>query len=454
MQQIESTILGILMDVSVQDDSGKAFLFVEKYGLAPELFVEENHSNLFRAIHSLVSRNRPVNPQAFQLEIKKLFGENSYLLIEPYLEALRQSQEFAFGETALPQFVEELKTSNLARKVKAFSDSIAEKNDDPKISKSALLEEVRKFSELSVNTDAKTESLSDFSDEYIQLIQDFEEGNKELLLPLGVSPIDQEIGGLRNTLTVWGGLPGTGKSALTATVLGNWAKQGIKCGFFSLEDNAMWVHERLAARESKIELSRIFNRDPEKQLSREEKAKHHIANGVVREWLKNVKCFFPNGRLKPTDLVAKAKDWIINHKIKAIIIDHIGELDHGTIKDRRDLSVGDALSAIRSLAEVYQIPIVAIAHFNREADRNNGKPLLSHFAESAYIERMARLVLGIWQGTDENEMSVSVLKYTLGKAGMTINVPRLSAHALVSTGPALKRVPPLSEIRNEIWGNR
>ena len=281
-------------------------------------------------------------------------------------------------------------------------------------------------------------------------------------MPLGVAAIDQTIGGLRNTLTVWGGLPGTGKSALTATVLGNWASQGRKVGFFSLEDNAMWVHERLAARESGVELSRIFNRDPSKQLNDDEKARHHLANGLVRGWMQNVLCHFPNGRIKPADLVAKAKDWILNHKVKAIIIDHIGELDHGGIRDRRDLSVGDALSAIRNLAEVYQIPIVAIAHFNREADKNNGKPLLSHFAESAYIERMARLVLGIWQGQDENEMSISVLKYTLGKAGMTINIPRVSACALVSTGPALRSVsrpqistpslPAPGNVRDQIWG--
>ena len=451
----ERKIIGILIDLSQMTESGEALQLLEKHTLTPELFQTPELKEIFGITLSLLRQKRPATIEAIVAVGAQTLGEKSKHLLPLFADIGAESS--AQTPSMFPQLVEQLKYKSITAKLDQFGKALSAKAHNSKVKRPAILEEMKRFLEGMSGAMGEYRDCFEDSVSFAEQVEAFESGKREPIIKTGVAMLDAQIGGLRPTLTVIGGLPGTGKSALTATVIGSLAARGIKCGLFGLEDGTQWITERLISRESKIPWTRFFG----SPLSVDEKENQQIATGVVGNWMKNVAKCAPMGRMKPSDLVAQAKDWILNHGVKVIFVDHIGELSHGGSRERNDLSVGESLSTLRSIAIDYGVPIVAVAHFNRESERSAGKPLLSHFAESAYIERMARLVLGIWQGPNESMMSVSILKYTAGKAGMTIDIPRVPSSALVSmsgedvASPKIAPVRPVppANVREQIWGN-
>lgn len=252
-------------------------------------------------------------------------------------------------------------------------------------------------------------------------------GDVQQVVPTGIPKLDEFIGGLQKTLTVIGSLPGVGKSALLASILRNLGSRGVKVGLFSLEDERSWVVKRIVADSCGIPLFVLQT----KPLSVGQRQRlDEGANGVF-EIMKSV-VIDDRPALSTADVVAGARQMIVRHGCKALIVDHLGEI-RLTRSDRHDLDIADALQQLRALAKIYGVPVVVACHLKRR-DGGNEDPKLSDFAFSAGVERMARVALALTRGAGEDQLRVHILKQTSGQSGVAVDLNFHSMAGMVHNG--------------------
>ncbi len=243
----------------------------------------------------------------------------------------------------------------------------------------------------------------------------------------GVKILDEAINGFVPNLNVIGGLPSVGKSALVAEIVYNVLSRGVPCGFFGLEDATAWIAKRHMARQMKLKVWEVgFRRLNEMQME----AMQTVA-GELDEKLRLMTVFRRAG-ISADELISRARSWIVNRGVKCVFIDHGGEVNHGTnVRDRYDLAVANTYRALRDLAINYKVPVVVLAHFNRQT--GDGMPTMRSFAESEYIARMARLALGLWRHPTTQKLECTILKQTEGRKGDTVELEMDVDAALVKS---------------------
>lgn len=242
----------------------------------------------------------------------------------------------------------------------------------------------------------------------------------------GIEALDKQIGGLQaSVLTMVGAFPGVGKSALLATIVYNLAKSGVKVGFFSLEDERLWVTRRWLSLLSGVPLFNITMY----RLNEYQQANIAEAAGVAYKLLGNVVIDDRQG-LTPAEVTASAKDMILNHGCKVIIVDHLGEMRLER-SDRYDLDIADALAGLRDIAKRHQLPVVVASHVRRRQGLTvDDAPSLTDFANSSAPERMARVALGLSKVS--GGIRCTILKQTNGPSGAEIGLKLVEHAAMVS----------------------
>jgi replicative DNA helicase len=117
----------------------------------------------------------------------------------------------------------------------------------------------------------------------------------------------------------------------------------------------------------------------------------HIAGGLVKSPL----FIDETPGLTVAQFRARARRAKAAHKIGLIVVDYL-QFMHGSgdaARQSRALEVSEISKAIKTVAKELDIPIVALAQLNRDADGDHTKPKLSNLRESGSIEQDADTVL-------------------------------------------------------------
>lgn len=271
-------------------------------------------------------------------------------------------------------------------------------------------------------TDSKAATLDGEVVALVDVLEEVAKGNRDPVLPTGIEALDAVVGGLQPTLTVLGALPGVGKSGLLAGIVRNLSRRRVRVGFFSLEDERSWLPLRLLAESTGIPMFVLRNRAlSEWQLSRVAEAMERLHGDMA-----HVVCDDRPG-LTAADIVASARDMLTRHGVRALLVDHLGEV-RLTRSERHDLDIADVLQQLRALAKTYRVPVVVACHLRRRDGLGIAdEPRLTDFAFSAAVERMARVALALSKPS-EDTLKVHVLKQTNGISGVAVE--------LRFTGPA------------------
>lgn len=262
--------------------------------------------------------------------------------------------------------------------------------------------------------------------ELATLLDDVQNDRRVLCVETGVEILDRLVGGLQpGVLTMVGALPGAGKSALLATIARNIANRKTRVGFFSLEDSGMWLARRYASLESGVMLFLIAT-----------KKLNLMQDAAVKEGMPRVYATLENividdrQAMTPSEVAASARDMILNHGCKVILVDHLGEMRLER-SERYDLDVSAALASLRDIAKRYDVPMVVASHVRRRQGLDSSTaPSLTDFANSSAPERMARVALGL--SVVPGGIRLTILKQTNGPAGMSEGLMLLEASAMVS----------------------
>ncbi len=278
--------------------------------------------------------------------------------------------------------------------------------------------------------------------------------------------IDQLIGGWRPNLNVVCGLPAVGKSGFLGACIdqniGDLNEEthqadGMKVGLFGLEEGTRWLQMRLIARDMRAKCGprkdgsewSIGDILTQKRTPMELEAYNEIA---AKHYARMKRLITWKFSIDVDALIARATHWIVNLGVQIIYVDHGGEVKHGKEFDQFRLAVTDTYKRLRDLGKHYNVPIVALAHTTRDSDDDTVErpPRAKEIAEAAGIERMARIVIGLWKRRFERDiLRATIIKANDNESDVSFKLERFTKAALVDPRQG-ERVNLEQERRNEM----
>lgn len=176
-------------------------------------------------------------------------------------------------------------------------------------------------------------------------------------------------GGFRpGDLVVVGGMPSMGKSAFALSSLATAARQGARCGYFSVEPRLPEWTRRLASFYTGVPLERLLEPkllepyDFERLVAFEDEAPnihfplHYQPGADVRA------------------VVQRARGWAMGGPLHAIVVDHLQLMEHPRERgELRSAAIGRTTRRLKELAGELQVVVVLLSQLTREAVRVDAK---------------------------------------------------------------------------------
>jgi len=215
-------------------------------------------------------------------------------------------------------------------------------------------------------------------------------------VPSGFVDIDRMCNGFKGgQLIVLAARPSMGKSALAMNILQAAAEKGHGSALFSLEMSGLEMAQRMICASADVSLQRV--RDG--FLAKTDFPRIAIAGDRVSKqniWIDET----PS--LSLYALRARARRLKMQHRIGLIVIDYLQLMRCPSKRGdaNRALEIADITGGLKQLAKELDLPIIALAQLNREAERR-GEPKLSDLRESGSIEQDADIVLLLHRNKEE-----------------------------------------------------
>jgi len=232
-------------------------------------------------------------------------------------------------------------------------------------------------------------------------------------VPTGIDSIDNILGNLKPGLVIVAARPGQGKTSFKHTIGLNAAKQGRRIAVFTLEMSDVEVSERMTAINTEINLQAIRSG----QLDTEEWTK---VNRSVEEVEKLSIYVDDTPELTTAQIEAKCKRLIMQEgPLDLVLVDYLQlvEPPFKASEGNRTVAVDAIAKGLRVLARRLNIPVVAGAQLNREAEKDKRRPRLSDLRESGGIESEAHVVMFPYQDEEEGTCEMIIAKHRNGPTG-------------------------------------
>lgn len=226
------------------------------------------------------------------------------------------------------------------------------------------------------------------------------------------TPLDERLEGFEGgDVVVIAARPAVGKSVFAGQVAMNWAKSGLRVGYYNLEMQPHQLYERWLSAESGIPLSTMRHAT---SVSEEEWGKFNSAKDVFDKIGKNL--FLTSG----PRTVGEIRREMRHMAYDVLLIDYMQLLKpEGVYRGNRAAEVGDISRGIKEIAMEFDIPVIAMSQLNRQSEsRKNQEPTMAELRESGAIEQDASTVILMWKDVDnENVRMFNVAKCRQGFPG-------------------------------------
>jgi replicative DNA helicase len=227
-------------------------------------------------------------------------------------------------------------------------------------------------------------------------------------LPTGWREIDGALGaGLRpGTLTIVGARTGNGKSIFTIALAVSAARRGIGTLFASVEMNRNEIVDRILADIAGIDsLDLAMHRISDTEWSRLHSARHRLRDAALR--------IEDTPSLSTTRLRSLARDRARRKPgLGLIVVDYVQLMRPGDERVPRQEQVAAISRALKMLAGEFDVPVVAAAQVNREAEKRlTGRPRISDLRESGALEQDSDYVILLHREPDNpDELLIDLAK--------------------------------------------
>lgn len=241
----------------------------------------------------------------------------------------------------------------------------------------------------------------------------------------GFASIDHHIIGLTaGQLIVVSGRPSMGKSIFCFNIAKWVIYNGHRVLIFSLEMTADEVMDSFAGAALKVDT---------KMLQRPKQYIEMIGIERIKTWVDSL-----NGKLYIDDTgghtPATIEAAVSELKPELVVIDNLNLLSGGRSFNSRYEEISYITRELKLIAKRCAVPVVCIAHLNRQCDtRDNKRPLLADFRDSGSVEQDANIIMFVYRrglydhSRDKNQpVEIIIAKArgaSCGNADLTMDMP-------------------------------
>jgi replicative DNA helicase len=386
-------------------------LLLKRFSLNEGDFCGEKHKNFFKVMLELDRAGIPVETTTL---LGKL-SEAECVEVSAYTDAAVTTANVSYYEQLLKELTHK-------RELQKFFIQILQNIEDLSCEEilSGLHKEMSKF--LS-GKESRLVSSGDIAGELWRFIERRNQ-NKEFLagIPSGLKDLDRLTDGWTGgDLIILAGRTSSGKSALAMSFAQASALAGYPVGFLSLEMGSHQLGIRSLSHLSSIELWKLRKGflSPE-ELSRICEAANQLTN---------LPLFFSFSARDTKTINRTILEMIETKGVKLLILDYLQLAKGDGKRETREREIAEISWALKTAAQTYNIPVIALAQLNRESEKQGRKPILSDLRESGAIEQDADIVLFLWRENSskskeklrDGELQVTIAKgRNIGTGEITI----------------------------------
>lgn len=277
-----------------------------------------------------------------------------------------------------------LETADRIKAAAASDDALELALDNARASLASITRKVEHDASISIGDAA----MAHF-DTVTTLIAD-RKANPDMTLgvPSGIYRLDALLDGwLPADITTISGVTGTGKTALTFSMVINAARAGKKIGLFSGEMSLKATMDRLIANAAGIDSQRLAGG----YLNKTEYTALARVVEEMREWKLSL---WDNTRVGVGGLEAWVRRLRDTDACDVLFIDGYNEIDNYRNNREKRWDYSDIMNSLEELANKLELPIVGTHQLSRAA--YGVEPMLNHLSESASVEQKSARVLMLW----------------------------------------------------------
>lgn len=271
----------------------------------------------------------------------------------------------------------------------------------------------------------------DASGDVVELLDTWdaaEKTGKSRLLPTRIAVLDAEIGGLPPGLTVFAAAPGVGKTAVLDSMIRAQleADPELHLGFFGLEDGTNHIARRWMACDTGMLL-----RDIGWKVRTPEQREASVRAGAAHHPLLRRLHVYRHDTITASELVTRATKMRIEHKVAAIYVDNLTEVDLGArSQHEKDFqALAELGRRLRNFGLREQIPVGLIAHTTGQLKAGE-IPAPEDLAGGQALARRTRLFFGLWSKGDAIRCTTGKAN-ELGPKGVTVEFARFATAGLI-----------------------
>lgn len=216
-------------------------------------------------------------------------------------------------------------------------------------------------------------------------------------LSSGLEALDELIRGLRKkTVTIFAGLPGSGKTTLGLQVAQHVACTGAGVGMvFSLEMPEEELANRVLASLGTVDLKRLDD-----GVSMRDEDWPKLTSAVSQ--INNKPLYVcDRGGLTVAKIRSIARQVQREHGLDVVVIDYIGLIKSEGKAFNRSAELGAISTGIVNIAKELNVPVILLAQLNRDSTKRPGKkPIASDLRDSGQIEADAHCIILVHRDMD------------------------------------------------------
>jgi replicative DNA helicase len=383
--------------------------------LTPDYFFLPAHKSVFAVIQSILAAGGTPDLLSVTRKLEDM-GElarigGAGVLTEMYCEAAAKDISYQLN-ILRDRMIRRRIIESAAKMSEAAKDMGAEAADALALAGEELL---------AIDSTGSTEQAVPASAMIHSVLAEFERALAEKGAPRGIATgyrdFDYMSGGVRGgQFILIAGRPAMGKSALMLNMADRMAARDIPVLIYSMEMKKGDLMQRIICSRARVSSSKarmgIITRDEQVRVSQE---------GMV---LASQPLYIDDAPAPMVlDLRSRARREVKRHGIKCIFVDYV-QLVRSKGHSREN-EVGEVSRNLKALAMELDIPVIAAAQLNRQAEsRSDNRPKLSDLRESGSLEQDADIVTllyrpGYYSGEGEavQEAEWTVAKHREGKTG-------------------------------------
>jgi len=376
---------GVLADCLLSQEAAEFYT----RDLCPEDFYFTFHRKIFEAITILCREGSPV-------ELPTLFTQMRTMKQEfgvAQLGAIIDAPPLASREWA----ISELRKKRNARSAIELANALQKRALDPSADIAETIEFVRQAAEEIKPYGSTPRSACTIASTLPQAFDRYDEvaRNPGQLrgVETGYSQLNFLTGGLRKKdLTLLAARPSMGKTALACNIVRRAARAGFKVAFFSYEQPAQQLVDRMISDLAMVDLQRM-SVGP---LSPDDLSKLNDAAEEIHE-LPII--FDEDSSLKTVELEQRMNQYAAKlGGLDLVVVDHLQIFPANDIKANTNTQLGQISKDLKNIAKRANVAMMALSQLNRGLEsRSDPRPRMSDLRESGNLEQNADTVIFIFR---------------------------------------------------------